>query len=102
MSFYEDQAVVVIEPGKLARGKKELRRFFEKLMASRPSARQPKTCVIEADEIALFLSRWTLASDGSQETSTKEFVATTVFRRQPNGEWKVLIDNSLGPLVLDP
>jgi ketosteroid isomerase-like protein len=100
LGFYEEAAVVVTEPGKLARGKPELRRFLEHVMSSRPTARQLKTHVIEADGIALFLSRWTLATSG--EASSKKFVATTVFRRQPNGEWKALIDNSLGPLVLDP
>jgi uncharacterized protein (TIGR02246 family) len=103
LDFYEDRAVVVTEPGKLARGKEELRRFFKQVMASRPSARQLKTHVIEADGIALFLSRWTLASDSSGKASTPmRFVATTVFRKQPNGQWKALIDNSLGPLVLGP
>jgi uncharacterized protein (TIGR02246 family) len=101
LRFYEDGAVVVTELGKVARGKEELRHFFGKVMASRPSARQLKTHVVEADGIALFLSRWTLAGHDSME-APKRFVATTVFRKQPNGEWKVLIDNSLGPLVLGP
>jgi ketosteroid isomerase-like protein len=100
LGFYEDAAVVVTEPAKLARGKQELRGFLEHVMSSKPTARQLKTHVIEADGIALFLSRWTLATSG--KASSKKFVATTVFRRQPNGEWKALIDNSLGPLVLGP
>ena len=102
LNFYEDRAVVVTEPGKLARGKEELRRFFEQLMASRPSASQVKTYVIEADGIALFLSRWMVISQNPAGTSTpRRLIATTVFRKQSNGEWKALIDNSLGPLVLD-
>ncbi len=99
LGFYEDAAVVVTEPGKLARGKRELRQFLEQVMASKPLARQLKTHVIEADGIALFLSRWVLASNSSSEAS-KHFVATAVFRKQSNGAWKALIDNSLGPLVL--
>jgi ketosteroid isomerase-like protein len=101
LNFYEDRAVVVTEPGKLARGKNELRHFFEELMASRPSASQLKTYVVEADGIALFLSRWMLVGRDLEATSTsRRFVSTSVFRKQPNGEWKALIDNSLGPLVL--
>jgi uncharacterized protein (TIGR02246 family) len=103
LKFYENRAVIVTEPGKLARGREELRRFFEQVMASRPSASQLKSVVIEADGIALFLSRWMLVSDSSKGASTPtRFVATTVFRKQQNGEWKALIDNSLGPLVLGP
>jgi uncharacterized protein (TIGR02246 family) len=102
LSFYEDAAVVITEPGKLARGKDQLRRFFERAIASRPTARQLKTHVIEADGIALFLSRLTLTNGTSDRASTRQFIATTVFRKQPNGDWKALIDNSLGPLVLGP
>jgi ketosteroid isomerase-like protein len=53
LKFYEDVAVVVTAPGKLARGKDELRLFFEHVMASRPSAHQLKTHVIEADGIVI-------------------------------------------------
>jgi uncharacterized protein (TIGR02246 family) len=102
LGFYEDEAVIVTEPAKIARGKQELRRFFEKVMDSKPYVRQIRTHVIEADGIALFLSRWMVATDSSGEASMKQFIATTVFRKQPNGEWKALIDNSLGPLVLGP
>jgi ketosteroid isomerase-like protein len=99
LSFYEDKAVVITEPGKSARGKEELKHFFEGIMQAGSSAKQVKTHVIEADGIALFLSRWTLeVKDASVPLRT--FTATTVFRRQQDGGWKVLIDNPLGPLVL--
>jgi uncharacterized protein (TIGR02246 family) len=103
LNFYEDSAVVVTEPGKLARGKEELRCFFEQALASKSSARQIKTYVLEADGVALFLSRWMLV-DGApiSEPSSRRFVATTVFRKQPSGQWKALIDNSFGPFVLGP
>ena len=102
LNFYEESAVVVTEPGKTARGRDELRSFFKEVLAAKLSARQIKTYVLEADGIALFLSRWTLAGsdDTGSDFQARRFVATTVFRQQPNGEWKALIDNSLGPLVL--
>jgi uncharacterized protein (TIGR02246 family) len=101
LSLYEDSAVVVTEPGKAARGTEELRKFFEQVMRSGSSAKQLKTYVIEADGMALFLSRWTLEAKGARTgASLRAFVATTVFRRQQDGGWKALIDNSFGPLVL--
>jgi len=101
LSFYEDHAVVVMEPGSLARGKTELRAFFARVMGSPVSARQIKTHVIEADGVALFLSRWILVTRSSEGSALEQrFTATTVFRKQADGEWKALIDNSLGPLVL--
>ena len=98
LTFYENAAVVVTEPGKVARGADELREFFSAAMRSGASAKQLKTSVLEADGVALFLSRWTLNMQGQDTART--FVATTVFRKQADGNWKVLIDNSLEPLVL--
>lgn len=103
LTFYEAAAVVVTEPGKLARGREELRNFFDRVMRAGASAEQLKTHVIEADGLALFLSRWTLRTgNGNPDATSQTFVATTVFRKQTDGTWKVLIDNPLGPLVLGP
>jgi ketosteroid isomerase-like protein len=103
LSIYEAAAVVVTEPRKLARGREELRSFFERVMRAGASAKQRKTHVIEADGLALFLSRWILRTgNGNPDATSQTFVATTVFRKQPDGTWKVLIDNPLGPLVLGP
>ena len=103
LRLYEDEAVVVTEPGKLARGAEELRRFFTQALQSGASARQVTTQVLEAGGVALFLSRWTLHPSGSDpDAPARSFIATTVFRRQPSGEWKILIDNPFGPLILEP
>ena len=101
LGFYESNAVVMRAPGSLARGPVELREFFTRVMSAGTSARQIKTSVTEADGVALFLSRWTLNSPDAEDTaSSREFVATTVLRRQADGTWRVLIDNPIGPLVL--
>jgi ketosteroid isomerase-like protein len=100
LSFYEASAVVVREPGSFVRGHEELRNFFTGVIRAGTSARQLKTSIIEADGVALFLSRWTLNSLDGGAASKREFMATTVLRRQPNGTWKALIDNPIGPLVL--
>lgn len=98
LGFYEDAAVVVTEPGRLARGGAELKEFFQRAVRGGMSAKQLKTYTLEADGIALFLSRWSLqlGNDGAERT----FIATTVFRKQPDGGWRALIDNSFGPSVL--
>jgi ketosteroid isomerase-like protein len=103
LSFYEEAAVVITEPGKAARGVEELRSFFARAMQSGISAKQLKTQVIEAEGVALFLSRWTLhQKDAPPGVAERTFTATTVFRKQPDGGWKVLIDNPFGPLILGP
>jgi uncharacterized protein (TIGR02246 family) len=102
LSFYEEAAIVVAEPSRTVSGKAQLRTFFENAMRSEVSAKQIKTRVIEADGLALFLSRWTLTpNEVKADAPVRTFVATTVFRKQPDGSWKALIDNPVGPLVLD-
>jgi ketosteroid isomerase-like protein len=102
LNFYEDNAVMVVDPsGALARGKVELRRAFEQIMAANGSAKQLKTRVIEADGIALFISHWTYSgTDPSGKPFVWQLTATTVFRNQGDGNWRALIDNSFGPAVL--
>jgi ketosteroid isomerase-like protein len=103
LSFYEEAAVVITEPGNAARGPEELTSFFVRAMQSGASAKQLKTQVIEADGVALFLSRWTLhVKDAPAGVAARTFTATTVFRKQPDGGWKILIDNPFGPSILGP
>jgi len=101
LSFYEDSAVLVIEPGRLARGKEELRRVFAYLFTLNGKAHQIQTNVIESGDIALFTSRWSFEGIGPNgESFKKESIATSVFRKGQDGTWRMIIDNSHGPAVL--
>ena len=103
LGFYESSAVVVTEPGRLARGTDELSSFVKRVMLPGASANQLRTHAIEADGVALFLSRWTFrAVSANPDATSQTLVATTVFRKQPDGKWKILIDNPYGPSVLGP
>jgi ketosteroid isomerase-like protein len=63
-------------------------------MRSGVPAKKLKTYVIEAEEVALFLSRWTLrAASGNPDARSQTFVATTVFREHPDGKWKIRSEN---------
>lgn len=101
LNFYEPTATVVMEPGTLAHGREELRAFFAKAMGGGGSATQLQTKVIEAEGIALFISRWTFTPNGAEPDATQALVATSVLRKQPDGQWRVLIDNAYGSLVLE-
>lgn len=100
VSLYDDAAVLIsteLAPGREIRGKQDLRDFYSRVLQPGAfSVAQIKTHVVEADGIALFTSLWSLSREGTQ---TKNFIATVVFRQQPDGGWKDLIDSS--PAVLD-
>jgi uncharacterized protein (TIGR02246 family) len=102
LNFYEDDAVVVVEPNRLARGKKDLREFFTYLFTLTPSARQIKTRVIESGDIALFISKWVFSGfDGNGQPFSREAIAACVFRKNADEKWRLVIDNSLGPAILE-
>jgi len=101
LAFYEDDAVVVVEPGRLARGKDELTRFFSHVFTLKGAATQIETNVLESGDIALFTSRWRFTGTTLDGTPfQKESIATSVFRKGIDGGWRMVIDNSHGPAVL--
>ena len=102
LDFYEDEALLVIQPGRVARGKPELRNFFEAVFDMNIKAKQIATNVMETGDIALFTSKWVAegrTSDGNEFSNIN--IATSVFRKSAVGKWRLVIDNSFGPEVLN-
>jgi uncharacterized protein (TIGR02246 family) len=102
LAFYEDNAVVVAEPGRIVKGRAALEKLFTDLFTLNGHAEQLKIRVIEADDIALFISRWRFSGTSpGGESFTRDFVATSVFRKGADQRWRLIVDNSFGPAVLD-
>jgi ketosteroid isomerase-like protein len=102
LAFYEDDAVVVAEPNRIIQGKEELRQFFTRMFMLNGRAQQLKTRAIESGDIALFISKWQFSGTGQDGSPfSREFVATCIFRRGIDSRWRLVIDNSLGPMVLE-
>src|SRR5260370_39698554 len=59
LDFYEEDAVMVAEPNRLATGKAEIRATYEWIFANiKGTATQTKTHVIETGDVALFTAKW--------------------------------------------
>jgi ketosteroid isomerase-like protein len=103
LDFYEDGAIMVVEPARLATGKAELRGAYEWILNNiKGVAKQEKTHVIETGDIVLFTSKWSFhcaSADGSPVS--RESYASVIMRKGADGRWRIVVDNSWGPAVLD-
>ena len=103
LDFYEDDAVMVAEPNRLATGKAEIRAPYEWIFANiKGTATQEKTHVIEASDIALFTSKWNfIGTMLNGDSASRESYASVILRRQGDGKWRIVVDNGWGYAVLE-
>lgn len=101
LALYEPQAVMVAVPGSLAAGKDALRKALEGFIALRPTIRSVKQAVVEASGLAQYSSEWTLAgTDPAGKPVTMTGKSSDVLRKQPDGTWKIVVDNPWGTAIL--
>lgn len=103
LGLYEDEAVMVAEPRRLATGRAEIRAVYEWIFANiKGTAVQERTHVIEAGDIALFTSKWNFSGTtvGGEPVSRDSF-ASVILRKNSEGAWRVVVDNSWGHAVLE-
>ena len=102
LALYEPDAVLIARPGQIARGSTELRAALGRFIELKPTLRSQTQNVVQVDEIALYMSRWTLqGTDGSGQAITMGGESTDILRRQEDGRWLIAIDNPWGVQILE-
>ena len=102
LALYEPSAVLVAQPGQIARGSTELRAALGGFIGLKPELRSEAQHVIENDAVALYTSRWTLhGTDPSGQAVTMGGVSSDILRRQRDGRWLIAIDNPWGSQILE-
>ncbi|MEM7283264.1 MAG: SgcJ/EcaC family oxidoreductase [Pseudomonadota bacterium] len=100
MSFYAEDAVLVVQPGQVAVGRGEIRAAFEKIaefFKHGVTVTQESMVVLEAGDTALVLADTHVEAPNSPKDERK---ATYVYRKV-EGQWLCAIDNSYGHRVLE-
>ena len=98
VACYESQACFVLKSGDTARGAVELRKMFQATLSYKPDLKLNVSKIIPAgDDLALVIVKWTSRTvSSSGETKVWAGTATDIVRRQPDGTWKLALDNPYG------
>ena len=99
MNYYTDDAILVVKPGMIARGKEEIKKSFiaiAKYFNNSLIPTQGKMIILEAGDTALVISQTLLDADIKDSEYSMDRRATYVFTKNSNGEWLCAVDNSYG------
>ena len=96
---HEEGAVTVVPPaGARARGRREIRAAMEPIFALRPTVVNEVLETLESGDLALTQARWSLSGTSSGgETVELDGEGTVVSRRQPDGTWRIVMENPVRP-----
>lgn len=99
MNYYTEDAILVVKPGMIARGKEEIKKAFIAIanyFDHNIVPTQGEMVILEAGDTALVLSQTLLDSDKTDSEYAMERRATYVFKKNAQDEWLCAIDNSYG------
>jgi uncharacterized protein (TIGR02246 family) len=97
VALYEPEATLVAQPGEALTGIETIREALSAFLATRPTFNLEVRKVLQAGDIALSFADWTLRGTGPDGEPIEMAAQTSdVLRRQPDGSWRILIDNPWG------
>jgi uncharacterized protein (TIGR02246 family) len=97
MALYEAGATFAPQPGERVTGHEAIRAALDQFMALDPRIEGEITNVTTAGDVALVMNRWHL--EGAQTDGTPVEMrghSADVLRRDPDGGWRILIDDPWG------
>jgi uncharacterized protein (TIGR02246 family) len=98
LALYEEHdAMLVPQPGEAVTGIDAIREALSAFLALQPTFNLEVRKVLQTGDIALSFADWTL-SGTRPDGEPIEMAAQTsdVLRRQPDGSWRIVIDNPYG------
>jgi uncharacterized protein (TIGR02246 family) len=97
LALYEPEAAFTPQPGQVVNGHAAIREALGGFLSLDAEFTMHSTNVVEAGDIALLLSKWTLTgTDPSGAAVDLAGQTADVVRRQADGTWLIVIDNPYG------
>ena len=97
MATYEPAAAAVPGPGQVVAGEAAIRELIRGFLALQPQVELAVQQVVQAGELALLLSTWTLAGTGPDGAAVRLGGTTAdVVRRQEDGSWRTVLETPSG------
>jgi len=98
LALYEPDATFQAQPdAPPARGREQIRAALEGFFALEPTIDGEIVKVVEADDVALVMNRWSLrGTQPGGEPLELAGVSADVVRRQDDGSWRVVVDDPWG------
>ncbi|HQU50596.1 MAG TPA: SgcJ/EcaC family oxidoreductase [Casimicrobiaceae bacterium] len=97
LSLYEPDAVLLPQPGAVARGHAAIRDALNAFLAMKGTFAIASSKTVHAGDIALAYVKWTLDAKGPDGAPIHlEGETSDVLRRQADGRWLIVIDSPFG------
>ena len=98
VALHEDGAATLVPPdGRRVSGHDAIRAALEPIFALRPTATIEVVGKLQADGLALTHARLNVVGGDGDERLEVSGSGTIVSRRQPDGSWRIVLDNPMTP-----
>jgi uncharacterized protein (TIGR02246 family) len=95
--YEEHDAMFVPQPGEAVTGIDAIREALSAFLALQPTFNLEVRKVLQTGDIALSFADWTLSGTGPDGEPIEMAAQTSdVLRQQPDGSWRIVIDNPYG------
>jgi uncharacterized protein (TIGR02246 family) len=97
MILYESDACFASQPGQFTKGREGIRQSMQGFVDMRGKLESKVKRVFQTSNLALVISEWSFSGTGPDGNLVNlASTATDVLRQQPDGTWRVIIDNPWG------
>jgi uncharacterized protein (TIGR02246 family) len=97
MMLYESDACFASQPGQFIKGRDSIRQSIQGFVDMKGKLESKVKRVLRAADLALVISEWSFNGTGPEGNPVNiASTATDVLHQQPDGTWRVIIDNPWG------